>query len=112
MSNITLNKFGWTALHAACYFQRLELIKHFLNFSRADPNFSNPNGWHSLIFSVMGGGSREIINFLVNETHVRVEHQDRVGRNALMYAESIQPGGEIGRVLERKMNSKAAPEQE
>jgi len=55
LSTAKLNKFGWTPLHAACYFGRLDIVKFLIEEEQADPNESNSNGWHSLIFAVMGG---------------------------------------------------------
>ena len=50
-----LNKYGWTALHAACYFGRLPIVEYLIESNNCDFNLQNPNGWHSLIFAVMGG---------------------------------------------------------
>ena len=55
LSSLRLNKFGWTPLHAACYFGRLDIVKFLVEEGHADPNDQNSNGWHSLIFAVMGG---------------------------------------------------------
>ena len=42
-------------MHAACYFGRLEIAIFLIEHDHADPNEVNPNGWHSLIFAIMGG---------------------------------------------------------
>ena len=42
-------------MHAACYFGRLDIVKYLVEEDNADPNEKNPNGWHGLIFAVMGG---------------------------------------------------------
>jgi Ankyrin repeats (many copies) len=54
IKSLPLNKYGWTALHAACYFGHLDLIRYLIEVQSCDPNETNQNGWHALIFAVMG----------------------------------------------------------
>ena len=94
-----INKFGWTALHAACYFGRLDIVQYLIEEEQANPNEVNPNGWHSLIFSVMGGNGFEVITYLLNLNLVNINYTDSSGKSALNYAESIYPGGKEVQVL-------------
>jgi ankyrin repeat protein len=93
--DLRINKFGWTSLHAACYFGRVEIVKYLIEEVRADPNQRNPNGWHSLIFAVMGGHGQPIVDYLVNLTAVDFSIRDNSGNSALVYAESIYPNGDV-----------------
>lgn len=70
-----LNKYGWTALHAACYFGHLNLVEYLVKNQKADVNGANENGWHSLIFAVYGG-HLEIVDFLLYETRVSLLKRD------------------------------------
>ena len=54
IKDLTLNKYGWSALNTACYFGRLDMVKYLVEEHRSDPNHRNSNGWHSLIFALMG----------------------------------------------------------
>jgi len=54
LRSLSLNKYGWTALSTACYFGQLDIVKYLTNEHRCDPNATNSNGWHSLIFTIMG----------------------------------------------------------
>ena len=53
--NVPLNKYGWTALHAACYYGHINIVRYLVSVHYADVNATNHNGWHSLIFAVYGG---------------------------------------------------------
>ena len=58
LCNAVLNKHGWTALHAACYFARLDVVKYLVETLRVDTNVQSNSGWHSLTFTVMGSNLR------------------------------------------------------
>ena len=58
----------------------------------ADPNEKNPNGWHSLIFAVMGGHGTSIVEYLIHHTITDPNLVDEKSNNALVYATSICPG--------------------
>jgi len=49
-----LNKHGWTALHAACYFARLDIVQYLCETLKVSVNTKSSSGWHSLTFAVMG----------------------------------------------------------
>ena len=65
-AKLSLNKYGWTPLHAACYFGKTDIVKYLIEEKGADPNLSNDNGWHSVIFAVMGGTGYEVLKYLLN----------------------------------------------
>ena len=66
-SNQALNRYGWTALHAACYFGHISLVRYLIIDQCADVNAVNINGWHSLIFAVYGG-HLDIVDYLLFES--------------------------------------------
>eukprot|EP00347_Sterkiella_histriomuscorum_P014689 403359924 len=101
LSNAKINKFGWTPLHAACYFGKLEIVKYLVEQDKADPNETNPNGWHSLIFAVMGGHGSQIVDYLIHNTITNALIKDDKGNSALVYAKSICPGSQAEIILER-----------
>lgn len=49
-----LNKHGWTALHAACYFAKLDIVQYLCETLKVSVNAKSTSGWHSLTFAVMG----------------------------------------------------------
>lgn len=49
-----LNKHGWTALHAASYFGRLEIVQYLIETLKVKVNTKSSCGWHALTFAVMG----------------------------------------------------------
>ncbi len=102
LSNARLNKFGWTALHAACYFGRLEIVKYLVEEDHADPNEKNPNGWHALIFAVMGGHGSIIIEYLLEYTITDPTHTDEAGNTAWTYAHSMNPGSQVETILSQQ----------
>jgi ankyrin repeat protein len=82
LRSLPLNKFGWTALNAACYFGQLEIIKYLCEDQILDPNATNQNGWHSLIFTLMGSSiysrfnysaAENIINYLLSVPNIKVD---------------------------------------
>ncbi|CDW89562.1 ankyrin [Stylonychia lemnae] len=103
LSNARINKFGWTPLHAACYFGRLSIVIYLIEQDHADPNEVNPNGWHSLIFAVMGGHGSEIVEYLLKKTITDPLLTDEKGNNALAYAKSINPGGQVEQILQNQL---------
>lgn len=85
-----LNKYGWTALHTACYAGQLELVRYFLEeCDGADVNQLNSNGWNSLIFAVYGG-HLDVIDFLMFETTVEIDSKDNTGKTAIQIAQEIK----------------------
>ena len=98
---LILNKFGWTALHAACYFGKEEIVKYLVEDLDMEVNGQNPNGWHSLTFTVMGNtvSSKNIIEYLLNNTDIDLNMADSTGNNALYYARTIEPNGPIVQLL-------------
>ncbi len=89
---ISINKYGWTPLHAACYFGRLHIVKYLIEELGSDPSASNLNGWHALIFTVMGGSETEasIIQYLIRTGRSIPDKKDSSENTALTYARSIQ----------------------
>jgi ankyrin repeat protein len=82
LRSLPLNKFGWTALNAACYFGQFEIIKYLCEDQNLDPNATNQNGWHSLIFTIMGSAiyshfnysaAENIINYLLTLPNIKVD---------------------------------------
>ena len=49
-----LNKYGWTALHAACYYGRSEVVHYLINEVKVDLQVTNEKGWSPLVFTIMG----------------------------------------------------------
>lgn len=70
-----INKYGWTPLHAACYFGHIHIVKYIVNELDGDVNKRNENGWNSLIFAVMGAHI-DVIDFLLFETCVDISIKD------------------------------------
>ena len=84
-----LNKYGWTALHAACYFGHMDLVAYLICDLHADVNLPNKNGWHSLIFAVYGG-HLDVVDFLLYDTAVNQDQRDiSHGRSAQEIAEYL-----------------------
>ena len=81
-----LNKYSWSPLHAACYFGKLDIVKFLIEEESASPNDINTNGWHSLIFCVMGGKGHEVISYLLSKNIVNINIKDSSGKDALNYA--------------------------
>jgi hypothetical protein len=111
LSESPLNKFGWTALHAACYYGRLKFVQYLIKNAKVSPNVKNINGWHSLIFAVMGSGTSSpsestayqckaigIIQYLLENSDVDPTMSDCSGNMALYYAKTVFPHG--GTLLE------------
>lgn len=92
LSQIQINKYNWTPLHAACYFGQLSLVEYLINVERLDPKQANANGWDSLIFAVMGGSGFEVVKHLLYNNKIDINHTDNCGKSALTYAHSISPG--------------------
>lgn len=69
-----LNKYGWTSLHAACYFGHLDIVDYLVTKMHADVNVTNSNGWHSLIFAVYGR-HLDVVDFLIYETSVNMNQR-------------------------------------
>ena len=88
-----LNKFGWTSLHEASYFGKLEIVKYLIEEEGANPNDVNQNGWHSLIFCIMGGQGTNLLRYLLNVRSIDITLLDNTGRSALEYAQEMFPGG-------------------
>ena len=80
-----LNKYGWTALHAASYFGQIEIVKYLVEDLDINVNQTNVNGWHSLIFAVYGG-QLEVIDFLLFEAGVDDQLEDKEQKTALTIA--------------------------
>ena len=110
ISDIQINKYGWTSLHAACYFGSLDLVQYLVEDQCADPNIQNSNGWNSLIFAVIGaadknsGVSQEedytsIVDYLIESTNVDINLRDNSGYDVLAYAKNICPRGSLQKVL-------------
>lgn len=95
LNKIIINQYGWTPLHAACYFGRLDIVKYLIECENFDPNDENLNGWHSLIFAVMGGHGAKVVEYLMTVNQIKIDHHDVYGKNALTYAESIYPDGSV-----------------
>ncbi len=91
-----LNKYGWTALHAACYYGGLEIVHYLTQESFGlDIMQKNENGWHCIIFTVMGSSGRskedlkiylDILDFLVNIMVADSVQKDSSCKVALFYA--------------------------
>jgi hypothetical protein len=91
-----LNKYGWTALHAACYYGGLEIVHYLTQESFGlDIMQKNENGWHCIIFTVMGSSGRskedlkiylDILDFLVNIKVADSLQKDNSSKDALFYA--------------------------
>jgi hypothetical protein len=83
-------------LHAACYYGRVDLVKALASdCDEADLMAPNVNGWHSIIFTVMGSSGRSeddipkytaIVKYLVQEKHANILIRDCSGKDALYYA--------------------------
>jgi ankyrin repeat protein len=85
-----LNKYGWTALHAACYFGHIEIVEYLVHKQKADVNFTAVNGRNSLIFAVYGGHI-DVVDFLLYETSVNWElRESRNNRTAWEIAEHLE----------------------
>ena len=52
----------------------------------ANVNQVNSNGWHSLLFAVIGG-QIDVVDYLIYETNVDVQLKDNSLKNGLDYAE-------------------------
>ena len=73
---------------------------------------TNMNGWHCLIFTVMGSTGHsmddlkdheEILDFLINKKSADSHKMDNSSKDALYYAHKIYPmGGPIVELLMRK----------
>lgn len=70
--------------------------------SLLDVNQSNINGWHSMIFAIMGSSGQsyvdiknyeKIIDYIINNTQVDILKRDNSGKDALYYAHKIYPSG-------------------
>lgn len=80
LRSLPLNKHGWTVLNAACYFGKLDIVKYLITEHKCDPNSQNNNGWHSLMFAIMGssvyshfdGGKNVllIVDYLIRESKI------------------------------------------
>ena len=100
LKSLSLNKYGWTALNAACYFGHLNIIKYLIESVQCDPNQANQNGWHSLIFAIMGSTIYSHINFhavfniveyLLSLPMINAQYKDKSGNDALHYAKTLGP---------------------
>jgi hypothetical protein len=73
---------------------------------------TNLNGWHCLIFTVMGSTGHsiedlknyeDILDFLINKKSADSLKKDNSSKDALYYAQKIYPmGGAIVELLKRK----------
>eukprot|EP00347_Sterkiella_histriomuscorum_P022351 403330787 len=98
-----LNKYGWTALHSACYFGHLEIVQFLTQHCEADVNAINSNGWHSLIFAIFGG-HLDIIDYLLYETEVNEDLLDIQERSALKIAQQINDSDVLDLLREKTEN--------
>ena len=85
IKTFSLNRYGWNALHAACYFGHSHLVQYLVEVHHMDVNLSNSNGWHSLIFAAISR-SDDVVQYLVEKTGVDPFKRDAKGYSALCYA--------------------------
>ncbi|CDW90763.1 non-atpase subunit of the 26s proteasome [Stylonychia lemnae] len=83
-----LNKFGWTALHAACFYGQIAIVQYLVEQLNADVNNTNQNGWNSLIFAIFGG-HLDVIDYLLYETPIRLDLLDKQNMDALTISKEI-----------------------
>ena len=62
LSKSPLNKYGWTALHAACYYGRVSAVIYLIENAKVNCKLTNENGWDPLIFTVMGSSLTSVSN--------------------------------------------------
>ncbi|TNV78894.1 hypothetical protein FGO68_gene8737 [Halteria grandinella] len=120
LSSAPINKFGWTSLHAACYYGKLDIVRFLCQSQSADPNAKNFNGWNALIFAVMGyalqmhgsdGGTHsvDVIKFLLSSTSVDYLAADKSGNTATYYAQSIDQTGVLSESLKSQIKLRQNP---
>jgi len=95
-----LNKYGWTPLHAACFFGKIDIVQHLVTRLQADPNRQNSNGWHALIFALFGG-HLDVIDYLLFETRADPSLTDANHRTALAIAEELWDEDAVALIKER-----------
>jgi ankyrin repeat protein len=64
--NMPLNNFGWSALHTACYYGKIEMVRYLIYSCGASTIVENENGWNAALFCVFGK-KENILEFLLLE---------------------------------------------
>ena len=59
----------------------MHIVRYLVEQKKADVNSSSKDGWHSLMFAVIGGHV-DVIDFLIYETKVDLDRQDKFNMNA------------------------------
>ena len=77
-----LNKYGWTALHTACYFGHLDIVEYLVRDLGADVNAKSSRGWNSLVFAIFGG-HLDVIDFLIYDSDVDKEARDSQDKSVM-----------------------------
>lgn len=86
---IKINKYGWNPLHAACYFGQRDIVNYLIYDKNLNPSAVNENGWDGLIFAVMGGVGTQVVDLLLCNNKIDINHTDNFGKTALSYAQTI-----------------------
>ena len=68
----SINKYGWTPLHTACYFGQVDIVEYLVTELAVDVNQTNNYGWNSFVFALYGG-HLDIIDFLLFECEINLE---------------------------------------
>ena len=80
---------GWAAAHYACWYGRVDALKHLLNQRGCDPNMCNKNST-SLLHLAAGCGHASIVKLLADHPYIDRHAIDKQGRSAMECCEQIR----------------------
>lgn len=80
------NENGWTALHYACFYGRLDIIQYLVQHCHAVVEIKDYTNGRTPLYYAIEKGSLKIVQYLVQECNGNVETKDNDGNTALHIA--------------------------
>lgn len=101
------NEFGMTALHMATIESNATAARYLIE-NRANPNATDENGCTPLHLAALMAKDMDIIELLLNEKEVDVNHLSNGEQNALYFAKYNDHG--LGELIANRLKEKGAME--